>query len=111
MTTPWPPDACTLPTAERPLRVAESDTVFARGLLDFHRHAPGLLRLVLACEVERDLNDLIARETKCCSFFTFTTRREGERLTVDIEVPPDQETVLDALTARLAGREPPASVR
>lgn len=83
--------------ADRPLRVAEFDAVFARGLHGFHRAAPGLLRLILDGEVEEDLTDLIARETECCSFFTFTTRRADDRLIVDVEVPPDQEPVLDAL--------------
>lgn len=63
------PDACTLPTAEQPLRLA-------------------------------------ARETECCSFFTFTISpqpaTDGEALTLDINVPAAYTGVLDSLAQRAA---------
>jgi hypothetical protein len=97
----WIPDSCTLPTRERPSRVAEFDAVLARGVRAHHRAGPRLLRLTLDAEVEPDLSDLIARESACCSFFTFTLGREDDRLTMAVEVPPAHENILDALTARL----------
>lgn len=100
MDTTWVPDSCTLPTRERPLRVAEFDALFIRGLHTHHRDGPRLL-LSLDPTVEHEAADLIARESACCSFFTFSLRREDERLLLDIEVPPDREDVLDDLTARL----------
>ena len=56
--------------------------------------------------------DLTARETECCSFFTFTVTPgpadQGEALTWDVEVPAQHADVLNALTTRassgLAGR-------
>ncbi|WP_212756100.1 MULTISPECIES: hypothetical protein [Flexivirga] len=71
----WAPaDACTLPTAQRPLRVAEFDDLFARSLRDVEQLRPTLARLFL--EGDRDLpaqmRDLIAREASCCAFFNFT---------------------------------------
>jgi len=33
----WVPDACTLPTAERPLRLAELDDLFATAVRAVHR--------------------------------------------------------------------------
>jgi hypothetical protein len=101
MNTTWVPDFCTLPTRERPLRVAEFDAAFARGLRVHHRDGPCLLRLTLDASVEREMADLIERESACCSFFTFSLRSEDDRLLLDIAVPPGREDVLDALTTRL----------
>lgn len=101
MNTTWVPDSCTLPTPERPLRAAEFDTVFARGLRTHHRDSPRLLRLALDASVESDLADLIERESACCSFFTFSVRSEDGELLLDIGVPPGREDILDALTAHL----------
>ena len=42
-----PADACTLPTAEQPLRVAEFDGLFATALRGMERGEPGWLRLNL----------------------------------------------------------------
>ena len=97
----WVPDTCTLPARERPLRVAEFDAVFARGLRTHHRDGPHLLRLALDASVEPELTDLIERESACCSFFTFSLSREDGGLLLDIGVPSGREAILDALTARL----------
>ena len=96
----WVPEACTLPSRERPLRVAEFDALFAVALRAWERPAATLLRLSLEPGCEAELRDLTARETACCSFFTFTMRHEG-LLTLEISVPAAQEPVLDALSARL----------
>ena len=94
----WVPDTCTLPARERPLRVAEFDAVFARGLRTHHRDGPHLLRLVLDASVEPELTDLIERESACCSFFSFTFSGATD---LRITVPPAHTAVLDGLTARL----------
>lgn len=99
----WVPDACTLPTAEQPLRVAEFDALFAAALRGVDRLAPTRLRLILdgGAEVEAGARDLVARETECCSFFTFTVERVDDgRLHLDVEVPPARLEVLDALATR-----------
>jgi hypothetical protein len=103
MTEPtWVPEACTLPSRERPLRVAEFDALFATALHAWERPAAELLRLSLEPGCEAELRDLTVRETACCSFFTFTVRREGkDLLTLDISVPAAQAPVLDALSAKL----------
>lgn len=90
----WVPDACTLPTPEQPLRVAEFDALFATSLRSIDRPAPTRLRLTLADVT--NVEDLIARETACCSFFTFTLQNH----VLDVEVPPSHTKVLDALAAR-----------
>jgi hypothetical protein len=107
MTTPnlplaWEPEACTLPTAERPLRLAEFDTLFT-GLTGLDRLGPTSVRMHLAGTVglEGNVRDLTAREAECCSFFTFTTTPVTDsQVTLDIEVPAAHTAVLEGLADR-----------
>jgi len=100
----WVPQACTLPIAERLGRVAEFDHLFAAALHDVQRPAPERLRLTLRGipGLEATARDLAARESECCSFFTFTIGRHGEDVVVDVQVPDAQVGVLDGLAARAA---------
>jgi hypothetical protein len=102
----WAPSACTLPTAERPVRVAEFDEVFAGALLAQRRLGPTRLRWLLDPAVEAAARDLATRESACCSFFTFTfvapDAGSGEGLVVEVEVPAGQVEVLSALAGRAA---------
>lgn len=94
-------DACTLPTAERPLRLAEFDDLFATSVRGVRRRGDGVLMQLTGTEglLER-VRDLAARETACCSFFTFTFEGTDQDLTLDISVPPDRREILDALAER-----------
>jgi hypothetical protein len=96
----WAPDACTLPTPERPLRVAEFDALFSH-VLRMQRPEPMQLDLVLHSEAETTARDLAARESECCSFFTFDFESAGEDVVMHIGVPPEQVEVLDAIEARV----------
>ena len=100
------PSACTLPTAERPLRLAEFDALFSTAVRAVEAVSPTHARLRLAGppELEPTVRDLAARETACCSFFTFTVTPSPAdgALVLDIEVPPAYADVLAALTARPA---------
>ncbi|MGK5742060.1 hypothetical protein [Micromonospora sp. URMC 103] len=101
----WVPDACTLPTAERPLRLAEFDRFFTEAVRGVDRVSARHLRLRLdgTASVEEAARDLTAREASCCSFFTFDLSRSGaDSLTLDVRVPPGRVEVLDALAARAA---------
>ncbi|MEU4041152.1 hypothetical protein ACK389_10375 [Streptomyces antibioticus] len=102
----WVPDACTLPTAELPLRVAEFDTLFTERLTEVDRPDRLRLRLVLAGGdgVEETVRDLIARESGCCSFFTFAISPGPEQIHLDVSVDGAHEAVLDALQERAAAR-------
>ncbi|MEU4160467.1 hypothetical protein [Actinoplanes sp. NPDC026670] len=102
----WAPTACTLPTAERPLRVAEFDDLFTTALRDQQRPSPTRLRWYLDPAAETVARELTTRESACCSFFTFSFTPDGDTLRLDIEVPDTQVEVLDALAARAAGRVP-----
>lgn len=105
--TDWIPAACTLPTAERPLRVSEFDELFAVAVRGVARPGPTRLSLALADAPGRaeQVRDLTARESACCSFFTFRLTT-GDPLRLDISVPPAHRDVLDALAARIAGGAP-----
>jgi len=102
--TSWvPKDACTLPTAERPFRLAEFDELFRR-LRRIDRVAPTRLRLVVAETggVAERARDLAARETSCCSFFAFTVSVSGDDVVIDIQVPRERVVVLDGIAAQAA---------
>ncbi|QLQ35600.1 hypothetical protein [Micromonospora robiginosa] len=97
----WAPDACTLPTADRPLRLAEFDGLFHDAVRRIDRVSTRHLRLRLDGAAEPAARDLIVRESACCSFFTFhLTRAAGDVLMLDIRVPPARVDVLDALAER-----------
>ena len=97
----WAPDACTLPTPERPLRVAQFDDLFTF-VVRADRRNPQRLDLVLRRIVESSARDLARRESECCSFFTFEFESVGDDLVMHIGVPPDHVDVLDAIEARVA---------
>ena len=103
--TAWVPQACTLPTAQRPLRVAEFDEVFTRAVRGAERAGQSRLRLDLdpAPGVAGRIAELAAAETGCCSFFTFTLTVADGSLMLEVTVPPANTGVLDALAARVAG--------
>ncbi|MFD4205939.1 hypothetical protein ACFWRG_08105 [Micromonospora tulbaghiae] len=97
----WVPDTCTLPTAERPLRLAEFDGLFRDALRGADRLTARHLRLRLDGRAEPVARDLIARESACCSFFTFDLGRpDGATVMIDIRVPAGRVAVLDALVLR-----------
>jgi hypothetical protein len=91
--------ACTLPTAQRPLRLAEFETVFSTMVRGRRRPSPTTLSLDLepGAEVAARVADLMARESRCCSFFTFTLTAGGGELRLDVTVPPERAGILDAL--------------
>ncbi|HYR15256.1 MAG TPA: hypothetical protein VEQ67_13695 [Mycobacterium sp.] len=95
----WAPDACTLPTAERPLRVAEFDDIFT-SVVRAERQDPTRLDLEVPRAVEAAARDLARRESDCCSFFTFEFESAGDNVPMHIGVPRERVEVLDAIEAR-----------
>ena len=94
-------DACTMPTAERPLRVAEFDALFVSAVRSVERRGNDV-RMHLAGEdgLKEQVRDLTERETSCCSFFNFTLSGTDRDLTLDISVPPARQEILNALAER-----------
>ncbi|MED7930697.1 hypothetical protein SMD20_41175 [Nonomuraea sp. LP-02] len=98
----WAPSACTLPTVERPLRVAEFDALFAETVRAVRRPGRERLRLELAPSPDNAARaaELAARENGCCSFFTFVLTVADGGLALEVVVPPEHVEVLDALAER-----------
>lgn len=100
------PDACTLPTVERPLRLAAFDELFATAVRRVERVSEVRARLDLVGPpgLAAAVQDLTDREAECCSFFTFTLASgasvEGEVVTLDVEVPARYAEVLKSLAER-----------
>jgi hypothetical protein len=93
-------EACTLPTVERPLRLAEFETLFSGHLTDLV-WAGDLLRLSLSGGpgVRAEVADLTARETACCSFFDFTLSGPPDAMVLEVGVPAERREILDGLAA------------
>jgi hypothetical protein len=104
------PGTCTLPTAQQPLRVAEFDDLFGDCVIAVDRVDATSVRLTLGGgeDVAARVLDLTARETECCSFFTFDLSAAPGGLRLLVQVPPGQVAVLDAFTTR-AVRSGPCS--
>ncbi|MFJ6437249.1 hypothetical protein [Streptomyces sp. NPDC091416] len=100
----WVPQSCTLPTEERPLRVAEWDELFTEHLTSMSRPGPLRLHLDLAGGpgIEEQVRDLAEREGGCCSFFAFTVTPGENLIGLDIAVDQQHAVVLEALAARTA---------
>ncbi|GIF99009.1 hypothetical protein [Catellatospora citrea] len=99
----WVAQACTLPTAHQPLRLAEFDALFATEVRTAERVDDTHLRLTMTGGpgLEASVRDLAARESACCSFFTFAVSANGSgQVTFDIKVPPASTDVLAALAER-----------
>lgn len=94
-------DACTLPTAERPPRLAEFDALFATNVRRIERRGADVRMHLTGDDGLTDLvRDLIERETSCCSFFTFNLTGTDQDLTLDVSVPLARQEILDALAER-----------
>jgi hypothetical protein len=94
-------EACTLPTADRPLRLAEFDALFAEAVRRVSRHdARVRMHLTGSADLRDRVRDLAERETACCSFFTFIIDGTSDDLVLEISVPPERQDVLDALAER-----------
>lgn len=94
------PDACTLPTVEQPIRIAEFDRFFAEAALGLRRPSPARLELLVDSGSEMLARGLAGRESSCCSFFTFDFAEAGEHLVMGVGVPAAYTDVLDAFGAR-----------
>jgi hypothetical protein len=105
---PWiPVDACTLPTADQPLRVAEWDTLLTTSSRAVERHGATRARIVLTGDesLAACVQQLADAETACCSFFTFTVTPlddDDTAVALDIEVPAARADVLAPLIERAA---------
>ena len=92
------PHACTLPTADRPVRLAEFARLFATATSTTRHDATHLtVAFDEAAGLVSKVRDLAARESSCCSFFDFTVASSGGRVVLDITVDLTHADILDAL--------------
>ena len=99
----WVLESCTLPTVDQPVRVAEFDELFSTAVGPAERLTPTGLRVRLPAgdAVVSTVRDLAARETRCCSFFSFDIRASSLGTELEIRVPESQAAVLDAMQQRV----------
>jgi hypothetical protein len=107
----WVPDACTLPTLEQPLRLADFDDLLTAVTgVDRTDTTHATLTLAGAEGLGSRAQDLADRETACCSFFVFTispaepTSATQEAVRMRIAVPEGHVAVLAALVDRAEQR-------
>jgi hypothetical protein len=107
------PEACTLPTVEQPLRVAEFDAMFSRWLVRIRRTGDTRAELVLRDEagVSERAADLTAREASCCSFFAFDLEPRDGELVLTVQVPSAHAAVRAALVVRAESAAQPTTPR
>jgi hypothetical protein len=98
----WVSTACTLPTSEQPLRVAEFDHFFRTAVYRAIRTERTRMDLEIAPESEASARDLANREAGCCSFFQFGFTTVTDKVVMSIGVPDQHVDVLVALQTRVA---------
>lgn len=102
----WVPATCTLPTMEQPVRRAQFDDLFTQDVISVEQPAAGILRLELRAvpDVAARAAGLAARETACCSFFTFNLTITEGKIGMVVSTEPEHEPVLAALAASASSR-------
>jgi hypothetical protein len=97
-------EACTLPTTERPLRLAEFEALFADHLAEVSWAGERLrLSMTGGSGLHDVVTDLTARESACCSFFAFTVARAPGAVVLEVGVPPERREILDSLAVLARG--------
>ena len=92
--------SCTLPSVERPLRIAEFEHLLSKATATAavdattatFSFAPEALTAAAAAE-------LASREVECCSFFSFRLDIGAERLELTVQAPRGHEPLVAALQA------------
>ena len=97
---------CTMPTAGRPLRLAEFDALFASVTAVHHEGTVTRLHLGGGPGLADRVRDLTDRESQCCSFFTFTVTGSDTEVDLEIEVPPQHRSIGAAIAARASELAP-----
>jgi hypothetical protein len=96
--------SCTLSSTDRLARAAEFSQLFAATVRHLERPEPTQLRLELepGPGAASRTAALMATETECCSFFTFTLTAAAGSLILEVAVPETHTAALDALADRAA---------
>ncbi len=90
-----------MPTALRPLRLAEFDALFTESARSVELDGDVVrMRLAGSAGLRARVRELVEREKACCSFFTFLVEGHDGDLTLQISVPPERRDILTALVDR-----------
>jgi hypothetical protein len=102
----WVPAACSLSTAEQPLRRAECDDLFAQDVVSVTQESPRRVRLELRADPDAAARAarLAVQETGCCSLFTFELAITDGRVSLIVSTSAEHESVLAAFGARAESR-------
>lgn len=94
--------SCSLPTAAKPLRLAEFGALFTTEITAAARAGKTTARFTLRPDPElaARVAELSSREAQCCSFFEFTLTMTAERLEWTVRVPDAHADILDAVIDR-----------
>jgi hypothetical protein len=94
------PIACTLDAEALPARLAEISALGRDALISFrHDERTAELRFRKDLSVEGRLNAIVAAESACCSFLTFTVVPGDQHYTLRIEAPAGGESAIDTLVS------------
>lgn len=101
-----PADACRLPSAEQPLRLAEFEDLFATAVTGLDRLDSTRLRLDLSPRPGHRVpgHRPVGAETDCCGFFTFALTAAEDALSLEVSVPQGRAGVLDGCARASTGR-------
>jgi hypothetical protein len=91
------PPTCTLDDPAFRMREDEFRDLFARALRRIEPIHGRAARLFVNSAHEAELRDLLARETRCCTFFDFQVTAAAEAVTVAVRVPAGSEAALTFL--------------
>ena len=92
------PIACTLGPEELRARTGELSALAGRALRARER-IPGGERLTFAGgeATERELDEVIAAEARCCAFLRMELRRSSNRLVLEVTGPPEAGPIIAGL--------------
>ena len=88
------PATCSLDGRAFRIREDEFRELFARALRDVNQDDIYTARFYLDPEHEREIRDLLERESRCCSFFAFQVSVTPTVVTVTVGVPNGSEAAL-----------------
>ena len=88
---------CTLDPSEIPARTQQTRRL-AGHLVDAER-GDGEVVLRFDSSASDDVRAFVEAESRCCSFFGFTTTRTGPEVRLRVTAPAAAQPMLDALTA------------
>jgi hypothetical protein len=98
----WVPSACTLPTTEQPVRIAQFDDLFRKAVSGVDQPSSGNVRLTLHPSPQNAARAarLAAMESSCCAFFSFDLAIANGELTLSVVARPAHEQILNAFAVR-----------